>query len=67
MGQSARRSRNDRERATSYITLAADHLVAVELAGQGLERGLNDATAEAKDQVERRLLYSRTRLASAPR
>ena len=42
-------------RAT-YVALAADHLVAVELAGKSLERGLNDTTAEAEDEVEGRLL-----------
>ena len=44
------------ERVT-YVALAADHLVAVELAGERLERGLNDATAEAEDEVEGRLLW----------
>jgi hypothetical protein len=40
----------------SYIALAADHLVAVELGGESLERGLNDTTTEAEDEVEGRLL-----------
>ena len=39
-----------------YIALAADHLVAVELGGESLQRGLNDTTAEAEDEVESRLL-----------
>ncbi len=34
------------------VALAADNLVAVVLAGQHLERGLNDATPEAEHQVE---------------
>jgi hypothetical protein len=38
------------------VALAADHLVAVELGGQSLERGLNDTTTEAEDQVEGGLL-----------
>jgi len=38
------------------ITLAADHLVLVVLAGERLERGFNDATAEAEDEVEGGLL-----------
>jgi len=40
----------------TYVALAADHLVAVELAGEGLERGLNEATAEAEDEMEGRFL-----------
>jgi len=40
----------------SYVALAADHLVAVELGGESLERGLNDSTTETKDEVEGRLL-----------
>ena len=43
-------------RRETGVALAADHLVAVELGGQGLERGLNDTTAETEDQVEGRLL-----------
>lgn len=42
----------------TYIALAANHLVAVELGGKSLERGLNDTTAEAEDQVEGRLLQT---------
>lgn len=38
------------------VALAADHLVAVELGGQGLEGWLNETTTEAEDQVEGRLL-----------
>lgn len=34
------------------VALAADNLVAVVLAGQHLERGLNDATPETEHQVE---------------
>ena len=43
-------------RRETYVALAADHLVAVELGGKGLERGLNDTTTETEDQVEGRLL-----------
>ena len=43
---------------SAYIALAADHLVTVELRGKSLERGLNDTTTEAKDEVEGRLLQS---------
>jgi hypothetical protein len=39
-----------------YVALAADHLVAVELGGEGLERGLNDTTTETEDEMEGRLL-----------
>lgn len=35
--------------------LAADHLVLVELAGQDLEGGLDDATPQPQHQVEGRL------------
>ncbi len=38
------------------VALAADLLVAVVLAGQHLERGLNDTTAQTEHKVERRLL-----------
>ena len=38
------------------VALAANHLVAVELGGQGLEGWLNETTTEAEDQVEGRLL-----------
>ena len=40
----------------TYVALAADHLVAVELAGQGLQGGLDDTTAQAEHQVQSRLL-----------
>jgi len=43
---------------SAYIALAADHLVAVELRGKSLERGLNDTTTEAEDEVKGRLLQS---------
>jgi hypothetical protein len=42
---------------STYVALAADHLVAVELGGKGLERGLNDTTTETEDEVEGGLLY----------
>jgi len=38
------------------IALAADHLLAVVLGGQGLEGGLDDASAETENQVQSRLL-----------
>lgn len=43
---------------TTYVALAADHLVAVELGGQSLERGLDDTTTEAENQVEGGLLFN---------
>ena len=43
--------------AKTYVALAADGLVAVVLGGKGLERGLNDTTTEAEDQVEGGLLW----------
>lgn len=42
---------------STYVALAADHLVAVELGGESLERGLNDTTTETEDQVQGGLLY----------
>ena len=41
-----------RTRWETGVALAADHLVTVVLGGQGLERGLDDATTETEDQVE---------------
>jgi hypothetical protein len=46
----------DSPRGQAGVALAADHLVAVVLGGQGLEGGLNDTTTEAEDQVKSRLL-----------
>ena len=46
----------DGPRWQTCVALAADHLVAVVLGGQGLERGLDDTTTETEDQVESRLL-----------
>ena len=47
----------ERERRVgTYVALAADLLVAVEFGGKGLERGLDDSAAEAKDEVEGRFL-----------
>jgi hypothetical protein len=46
----------DGTRGQAGVALAADHLLAVVLGGQGLERGLNDATTETEDQVQSRLL-----------
>lgn len=51
----------------TYVALAADHLVAVELGGQGLERGLNQTTAETEDQVQGRLLLKQNRSANIPK
>lgn len=41
----------------TYIALSADHLVAVVLGSQSLERWLNDTTTQTQDQVESRLLF----------
>lgn len=43
----------------TYVALAADHLVAVELGGESLQRGLNDTTTETEDQVQSGLLLNR--------
>jgi len=40
----------------TYVALAADHLLAVVLGGEGLERRLNDTTTETEDKVKSRLL-----------
>jgi hypothetical protein len=40
----------------TYVALAADHLLAVVLGGQGLERRLDDTTTETEDKVKSRLL-----------
>ncbi len=34
------------------VAFPADHLVAVVFAGEGFEAGLDDATAEAEDEVK---------------
>lgn len=44
------------EEIVTYVALAADHLVAVELGGESLEGWLDDTTTETEDQVEGRLL-----------
>ena len=44
--------RNRSSRRETYVALAADHLVAVVLAGQRLERWLDDTTTETEDKVE---------------
>lgn len=46
-----------RTAGSTYVALAADHLVAVELGGKGLERGLNDTTTETEDEVKGGLLH----------
>jgi hypothetical protein len=43
-------------RGQTSIALAANHLFAVELAGQGLEGGLDDATTQTQHQVQGGLL-----------
>lgn len=48
--------REGRAQSETYIALPADHLVAVILAGEGLERGLDDTTTQAEDEVEGRFL-----------
>jgi hypothetical protein len=42
----------DSPRWQTSVALAADHLVAVVLGGERLERRLDDATTETEDQVE---------------
>lgn len=42
--------------SSTYVALAADHLLAVVLGGQGLQGRLNEATTETEDQVEGGLL-----------
>ena len=46
----------DSPRWQACVALAADHLIAVVLGGERLERRLDDATAQTEDQVESRLL-----------
>lgn len=41
-----------RSRRESRVAFPADHLVTVVFAGEGFETGLNDAAAEAEDEVE---------------
>ena len=41
---------------STYVALAADVLVAVELGGQSLQRGLDDTTTQTEDQVQGGLL-----------
>jgi hypothetical protein len=43
-------------RARTYVALAADHLLAVVLGGESLERRLNDTTTQTEDKVKSRLL-----------
>jgi len=52
----ATRTAAHRDQRLPYIALAADHLLAVELGGESLQRGLNDTTTQAEDEVESRLL-----------
>lgn len=40
----------------TYVALAADHLVAVELGGESLQRWLDNTTTETEDKVESRFL-----------
>ena len=40
----------------TYVALAADHLIAVELAGQSFERGFDDTATETEDEMECRFL-----------
>jgi hypothetical protein len=51
----------------TYVALAADHLVAVELGGEGLERWLDDTTTETEHQVESGFLYTREILSASAR
>lgn len=43
------------------IALSADHLFAVVLGCQSLERGFNDTASETENQVQSRFLKSRRR------
>ena len=43
-------------RLVAYVALSADHLVAVELGGKGLERGLDDATTKTENEMKSRFL-----------
>lgn len=45
------------QNSRTYIALAADHLVAVVLAGQSLEGGFDNTTAEAEDEMKGGFLY----------
>lgn len=40
----------------TYVAFPADHLVAVVLASQSLERGFDDTATETEDEVEGRFL-----------
>jgi hypothetical protein len=40
----------------TYVALSADHLLAVELGGESLERWLDDTTTETENKVECRFL-----------
>jgi hypothetical protein len=46
----------DSPRWQTCVALAADHLIAVVLGGERLERRLDDSTTETEDQVQSRLL-----------
>ena len=46
----------DSPRGQAGVALAADHLVAVVLGGEGLKGRLDDTTTQTEDQVESRLL-----------
>ena len=56
----------NRYMAMTHIALSADHLIAVVLRGEGLERRLNDTTTEAEDEVEGGFLI-RHQQASTPK
>lgn len=43
-------------RWSTYVALAADHLIAVVLGGKGLQRRLDDTTAQTENQMQGRLL-----------
>ena len=55
-----------RGEAATYVALSADHLVAVELGGQGLERWLDESTTETEHQVQSRFLQNAFRQLSGP-
>ena len=46
-----------RARGQTGVAFAADHLVAVVLGREGFQAGLDDAAAQAEDEVEGRFLF----------
>lgn len=44
-------------RGQTGVALSADHLLAVVLGGEGLERGLDNTTTETEDEMKSRFLF----------